>query len=85
MAFTFAAVDDPDAIADAIGDLFDDAVLTVSHPGDVEPTPGNDCRRRLRDVDYRLLAGSGWSIVDESTVPITMFGAGGGVEAPPRW
>jgi hypothetical protein len=32
-----------------------------------------------RDLDYRVLSQSSWNIVGDDTVPISIFGAGGGV------
>ncbi|MEU5943124.1 hypothetical protein ABZ807_29070 [Micromonospora sp. NPDC047548] len=84
VSFTFSAADDPDAISDAIGDAFD-AVLRVSQPGKAEDQYLERWHERTRDTDYRVLSGSGWNIVDESTIPITNFGAGGGIESPPTW
>jgi len=38
-------------------------------------------QRRVHDSpDFHLLSGSGWNIVDETTLPITLFGSGTGVE-----
>jgi len=82
VTFTFAAVDDDKEIADAIGAAFD-AVLMVSHPGTLSERMSKRWVERAQNANYRLLHGTGWNIVDETTVPITSFGAGGGVEAPP--
>lgn len=81
VGFTFAAADDPVAVSDAIGAAFD-AVLTVSRHG--PSLPWRTWERRARTADHRILAGTGWNIVDEFTVPISAFGSGGGVEAPPE-
>ncbi len=38
-------------------------------------------QRRVHDSpDFHLLSGSGWNIVDETTLPITLLGSGTGVE-----
>ncbi len=78
--FTFSAVDYGKAVADAIGRAFD-AVLSVSRPG----SPSKEQKARLlqrarNSPDFRFLSGTGWNIVDETTVPITLFGAGATVE-----
>lgn len=81
---TFSAVDDPDDISDAIGVVFD-ALLRASHVDD--GIPGNRDRlvRRLRNVDFRLLHMTGWNIIDETTIPVSNFGAGGGMQSVPNW
>ena len=40
-------------------------------------------RTRARRLDYRVLSRTGWNIVDDSTLPITNFNAGGSVESFP--
>jgi hypothetical protein len=84
VGFTFSGVDDPVAVSDAIGKAFD-VVLMVSEAGIIEDEHWDRWRRRARDVNYRVLSGSGWNIVDETTVPISHFGSGGGVESAPDW
>lgn len=84
VGFTFSAVDEPSAVADAIGEIFD-AVLMVARPGGLDFEDQAAWQRRVRAVDYRVLSGSGWSIVDESTLPFTSFSAGGGVKSKPDW
>jgi hypothetical protein len=78
VGFTFAAVDDSDQVADAIGAAFD-AVLMVARDRELD---FDTWRERATSLDYRVQANSYWNIVDTSTVPITIFGAGGGVEVP---
>ena len=34
--------------------------------------------RKAQGLDYRVLVSSGWEIVSNDTVPISLFGAGGG-------
>lgn len=84
VGFTFSAADDPQAISDAIGRVFD-AVLLVSRRGNIDDEQEDRWRRRAHGVDYRVLSGSGWNIVDETTVPISNFNAGGGVQSAPEW
>jgi hypothetical protein len=79
VSFVFSAMDDDTSIADAIGSAFD-ALLTTSQDGYLDE--GSQLRRweqRTPAVDYRVLHGTGWNVIGESTVPITIFGAGGGV------
>lgn len=84
--FTFSGADDDRAVADAIGSAFD-AVLTNAYAGPLGPsaTEREAWRRSVSDVDFRVLPASRWSIVDPSTVPIAIFGVGGGVRTSPRW
>ncbi|MFC8615536.1 Swt1 family HEPN domain-containing protein [Micromonospora purpureochromogenes] len=84
VAFTFSAADDPEAISNAIGDAFD-AVLSVSRRGEPDDHYLDRWQDRARGIDYRVLTESGWNIVDESTVPISNFGAGGQTESSPAW
>lgn len=82
VGFTFAAVDDGQALAGAIGRVFD-AVLLVSSSGFLGEDEERDWERRVRDSpDFRLLHGAGWNLVDETTLPISVFGAGATVETP---
>jgi hypothetical protein len=83
---TFSCIDDAQGIADAIGRVFDAVLMVSSHRG-VEWTPetGARLRRLARGVDYRVEYGSPWGTVDDTTVPITLFGAGGGVSSVPDW
>jgi hypothetical protein len=82
VSFTFSGTDTSKALADAIGTAFD-AVLTVSRPG--YPTDPARARwvTRAKAVDYRVMHGTGWDIVDETTIPITNFVSGGGVDRSP--
>jgi hypothetical protein len=84
ISFTFAAKDDGSEVADAIGDAFD-AVLMVMDRGAWDDDDLDQWRARARGVDFRVLHGTGWNIVDDSTLPISNFGAGGGVESAPSW
>lgn len=84
VGFSFSAADDPDAISDAIGDIFD-SVLGASRVDDFHDDLWNRWRLRVRNLDYRVLIDSGWTIVDDTTVPITNFDAGGGVQFAPTW
>lgn len=83
LSFTFADVDDHQEIADAIGNTFD-SLLTSHSRSSVESSP-YEWQRRARELNYRIAAGSGWNIVDESTLPISIFGSGGSVQELPQW
>jgi hypothetical protein len=84
VGFTFAAVDGGEGTADAIGQAFD-AVLMVSRQTNLDRVDWDRWRGRATGLDFRVMTGTGWNIVDETTVPINVFGAGGGVEAAPSW
>jgi hypothetical protein len=81
VSFTFADVDDHDEIADAIGNAFD-AILTSRGRGE---SSDHEWQRAARELNYRIAAGSGWNIVDETTLPISIFGSGGSVQEFPQW
>jgi hypothetical protein len=83
LALTYADVDDHQEIADAIGNAFDAILLSPSWTGD--ETSQYEWLRKARELNYRITAGSGWNIVDESTLPISIFGSGGSVQDLPQW
>lgn len=73
---TFAAVDEPHEVGDAIGDAFDAVLANSSRrslPGWDDPTV--EALRLPRPDDARVLVGSPWNIVDDDTEPVTIFGA----------
>jgi hypothetical protein len=84
ISLTFAAADDDKAIADAIGDALE-TLLTVSRNGRLKEGEEQRWQRRALRTDYRIIHATGWNIVDETTIPISMFGAGGGVTAAISW
>jgi hypothetical protein len=84
ISLTFAAADDDQAVADAIGDALD-TFLSVSRHSYLEEDEERRWRRRALSADYRVIHATGWNIVDESTIPISVFGAGGGTTAAIRW
>jgi hypothetical protein len=78
---SFSAVDDPTRVADAIGGCFD-AVLRNLQPRsdlhlDLEEIVRQNARwiGRYGSIDARLQPGGLWSIVDDSTTPISIFAA----------
>ena len=84
VSLTFAAADHDRAVADAIGAALE-AVLAVSRHGLIEDSEEQRWQRRAARTDYRVVCSASWNIVSESTIPISMFGAGGGVTAPVSW
>lgn len=82
VGLTFSAVDGDTEIADAIGSAFDYVLTNLAYGAEVDH--GVAWARQMRDMDYRIVSGEGWTIVDEMTVPISNFGAGGGVTRRPR-
>jgi hypothetical protein len=90
IGFTFSAVDDGAQIADAIGKIFDAILMTSDYrslsSGLTAALQEDDAwRARARQIDYRVLTRTGWNILDETTLPISNFGAGGVVESVPAW
>ncbi|ABW12083.1 hypothetical protein Franean1_2654 [Parafrankia sp. EAN1pec] len=85
--FTFAAADDPNEISDAIGDIFEAVLGNSQYNNATDDFKARQDRwiRNSSNVDYRVLTNTGWNIVSESTVPISAFGAGGGVTSAPGW
>jgi hypothetical protein len=89
--FTYSAVDDSAGTSDALGACFDALLYSLRHGSgargleDLHAREFSEWRTRTDSIDYRIMSRSGWSIVSEATVPISMFGAGGGVEILPTW
>lgn len=85
LKLSFSGADDPAETADAIGTALH-AVL-----GSVRSTtrrrPGNVSSRSVeaRQTDFRLAVGSGWELVYDDTLPISMFGSGVEVTEAPEW
>jgi hypothetical protein len=82
VGFSFCAVDDDTEIANAIGSAFDYVLTNLTYG--IEEDYDLAWSRRMRDLDYRIVSGDGWTTVDETTVPISNFGAGGGVTKRPH-
>ncbi|MGN7149367.1 Swt1 family HEPN domain-containing protein [Arthrobacter sp. SAFR-179] len=82
LTFTFSAVEDPHAVADAIGSAFD-AVLSSPSYGERPPTM--QWLRNAREISYKITSGSAWTVIDESTLPVSIFGTGGSVRTLPDW
>jgi hypothetical protein len=74
MEVSFAAVDNPQTVADAIGTCFDgllDNLRRESIPDRVWETWAGI----YDDLDSRVQVNSPWPIIDDGTVPVSMFGA----------
>lgn len=67
-------MEDASIVADAIGKCFD-AVLMNLLRGVRQEENYQEWIQRNSDLDPRVQTGSAWAIVDDSTVPITLFGA----------
>jgi hypothetical protein len=72
---SFAAVDDPAAIADAIGNVFDAVLTNPEYRWKPSLSHQDRWLREHRDMDPRVQLQTEWSFVDDSTVPITLFSA----------
>lgn len=83
--FTFSAVDDAEGVADLIGHVFDCVLGNRQHGPAMVAEDGVAWQRRMSAIDYRVQSGSVWSLVDDTTLPISIFGSGGGVEFSPTW
>jgi hypothetical protein len=81
---TFAAVDGGESVANSIGTVFDCLVTNARRVDEViEGDEVAEWNRRAQGLDYRVLVSSGWEIVSNETVPISLFGAGGGTTVVP--
>lgn len=74
---TFPAVDDSERIADAIGSCFDAVMLNESAAvwRSHRAESYEDMFAAHRDLDVRVQVGTTSTIVDDSTKPISLFGA----------
>jgi hypothetical protein len=78
VSVSFPAVDEPDRIADAIEHIFDGIIYSRGRraPSSKE---GLEIWDRWVDLnqglDPRVAINSPWSIIDDSTTPVTLFGA----------
>lgn len=79
---TFAAVEGGESISHAIGTAFDCLITNARRVN--EMIDGAEWNRRAQGLDYRVLVSSGWGLVSNDTVPICIFGAGGGTTVAPR-
>lgn len=83
VGFTFSAADDENDIADAIGTLFE-GLLTSGRVA-LDQQTWNARASVWSEMDFRIRVNTAWNIVDSTTLPIDIFGAGGGtVQAPHR-
>ncbi|MFF8995030.1 hypothetical protein ACF09H_34910 [Streptomyces sp. NPDC014983] len=75
VAFTFPAVDDSKRVSDAIGEAFDAVLLNLRPRRERSERELSETPMRSIQLDPRIEMNSGWTIVDDTTVPITIFGA----------
>lgn len=71
---SFAAVDDPAAISDAIGCLFDAVLMNPDYRWRRSLDEYDRWLRTHQDLDPRVQLGTEWAIVDDTTPPISIFG-----------
>jgi hypothetical protein len=71
---SFATVDDPQTVADAIGDCFDGLLYSLRR-GTLPDHVWDTWADRHADLDPRVQVNSPWPIIDDGTVPVSMFGA----------
>lgn len=74
LGISFSAVDDPGEVADAIGFCFDGILTSLDRSGDYDRQEAR-LKGLRQHLDSRVQIQSPWSIVDSSTVPISIFGA----------
>lgn len=77
---SFAAVDDPLAITKGIEHAFQPTLQHQDRRGvarveDDRKTEHERWRAQADGLEARVLIETGWNIVDDSTTPITIFGA----------
>ncbi|MGQ4343810.1 Swt1 family HEPN domain-containing protein [Streptomyces sp. SAS_275] len=75
VAFTFPAIDDSNRVADAIGEAFDAVLLNLRSGREKSERELIEYPMRSIHLDPRIAMNSGWNIVDDTTVPISIFGA----------
>ena len=71
---SFAAVDNPDTVADAIGNCFD-ALISSLQRGKIPERVWDSWSELHAGLDPRVQVNTPWSIIDDITVPVTIFGA----------
>ncbi len=73
LSVSFAAVEDPNVVANAIGKCFDAALMNLGRGAAMDSL---SWQQRYGDIDPRVHTFSAWTIVDESMAKnISMFGA----------
>jgi hypothetical protein len=71
---SFPAVDDPDSIADAIGFCFDAILTSIDYYGDYEDHIAK-WKQQRNELGPIVQISSPWNSVDDSMIPISIFGA----------
>jgi len=67
-------LEDPKVVADAIGSCFDVILMRLRRGLSIN-SDYLHWGKQYADLDPRIQAGGPWAIVDDSTIPITLFGA----------
>lgn len=70
---SFAAVDEPSSISDAIGHAFDGVLTNPDHRWGDSLEEIERWTRRMEGLDAKMQISTTWAIVDDSTTPITIF------------
>ena len=70
---SFAAVDEPSSISDAIGRAFDGVLTNPDHRWGNLLDETERWTRRMEGLDAKMQISTTWAIVDDSTTPITIF------------
>jgi hypothetical protein len=73
LKISFSALEDSGSVADAIGDMFD--LVLGNQTSDLALVEFNRWNELNADLDPRVQTCSMWSIVDDETQPICIFGA----------
>lgn len=81
--FTFAAADDAHDIVNAIRYSFEASLACSRRVHEVADIDYDQTSRYAGGLDYRVMARSAWTAVNDGTIPICIFGCGGGVTSPP--
>ena len=74
LEISFSALEDPDVIADLIGGCFEAALTHLRYGRDID-YDYESWTKLYAELDPRVQVGGRWSIVDDSTQPITLFSA----------
>ena len=77
ISISFAAADDPAAIAEGIGHCFQPTLQHRHLVGDLDQLHAESVRWRARalDLDLRVQVGTGWNYLDPSVADLAVFGA----------
>jgi hypothetical protein len=82
VGLTFSGADDKSKIADAIGVAFDIVLTSRALTG---PKEWRLQAAHYSDLDHRINVESVWNIVDDTTLPMSMFESGRSTKTRPRY